>query len=401
VAFLEAASYEHIRQLVTALRAHAESRGRAIAICGNWSLAGLRFGAQGEYLLDSSRYWTLLDLFASEFRYSIHGEDASATPMPRQKMVGLYRLARGMKATPSVFLPMTGTAFMSDHLRRLPNFSFLQMAEAYANRQQMAVMAYPGDASVLEFSRHLTPLSTFIRAHPDLYAPDLQALADLALLILRPESYDAYSGLAQALAESNVQFETVTPFGDQPLTATALLAHRTVVVATLDEASPGEVAMLNEYVARGGRLVVFGTERPPALVVSPMVVLVNQDLGTDYLNNYRDATRLAIRQKALGSATPLLRLSRDDRTVLATAFRRAGTLVIHLLNYAHDFARDTVADRTNLTLTLQLPAGTSYQQVALSSPDANPPRPTVSRRTQTSMTIAIPRLRRYAVLVLS
>jgi hypothetical protein len=399
-AFYDEASYSHMRTLVGALRAHAQLQNRTVPIVGNWSLTGVRLGAAGEYALDSSRYWPLLDMFASEYRYSIAGDDDSLTPMPRQKMVSLYKLAWALKATPSIFLPMAGTRLMSETLFRLPNFYFIQMAEAYAHRQNMVVYAYPGDQANLDFGRKLTPLTTLVTQHHEVYEQARTTYADAALVLFRADAYTAFSGLAQALAESNVQFDTLVAFDEVGLTAARLAPYPTTAVTTLEGASRDNITVLNDYVRGGGRLVIFGAETDPDLLTHARVMRAGTDLGSAYLSSYQNTTRGKIRQLVLGRATPQVKLNQDLRKVVATAYTGAGVMMVHLVNYDHRFSDDRVTDQINLLVTIRQPANASYRLATMHSPDSGLPLATEQSVTSRAITIKVPRLRRYTVLVL-
>jgi hypothetical protein len=400
VAFWKEASYEHMRQLVQALRDYARSQGRVVPIVGNWTLYGTRLGANGEYTLDTPRYWPLLDMFAAECGYSIAGDDDSLTPMPRQKLLSTYKLGWGIKPTPSVFLPSVSTRLMNEKLFDLPNFYFIQMAEAYANRQNMVVYSYPDSKPVFDFCRTLTPLTTFVTARRDLYEGARTTYADAALVLFSPETWIPYSGIAQALAESNVQFDTLVPFDGIGLTAERLQPYPTVAVATLEGASRADIQALNDYVRGSGRAVIFGTATNPDLLSHTRISRVGADLGSIYLTDYSNLTRRRIRQLVLAQAPPRLTLNQDLRKVVATAYTGNGMLVVHLVNYDHRFADDRVTEQVDLVLTVRHPGGVKHRLAAVYSPDAGLPPGVELQVTDQATTVKLPRLRHYAVVVL-
>lgn len=400
VAFWKEASYGHMRQLTEALRDYARAQGRTVPIVGNWSLHGSRLGAQGEYTLDVPRYWPLFDMFAAECGYSIAGDDDSLLPMPRQKLLATYKLGWGIKPTPSVFLPSVSTRLMRERLFNLPNFYFIQMAEAYANRQNMVVYAYPGDPSNLDYCRALTPLTTFVTAHTALYEAARTTHADAAVVLFTPERWAAHGGIAQALAESNVQFDTLVPFDGVGLSADRLRPYPTVAVATLEGAGRADIQALNDHVRRGGRVVVFGDEADPDLISHSRVRHAGGDLGSAYLAAYADLTRRRIRGLVLGGAAPRVGLNRDLRKIVATAYTGERLLVVHLVNYDHRMGDDRVGDAVDVVLTVRHPAGVKHRLSGTYSPDAGMVAAVESEVTDAATTVRLPRLQRYAIVVL-
>jgi hypothetical protein len=320
--------------------------------------------------------------------------------MPRQKLLSTYKLGWGIKPTPSVFLPSVSTRLMNEKLFDLPNFYFIQMAEAYANRQNMVVYSYPDSKPVFDFCRTLTPLTTFVTARRDLYEGARTTYADAALVLFSPETWIPYSGIAQALAESNVQFDTLVPFDGIGLTAERLQPYPTVAVATLEGASRADIQALNDYVRGSGRAVIFGTATNPDLLSHTRISRVGADLGSIYLTDYSNLTRRRIRQLVLAQAPPRLTLNQDLRKVVATAYTGNGMLVVHLVNYDHRFADDRVTEQVDLVLTVRHPGGVKHRLAAVYSPDAGLPPGVELQVTDQATTVKLPRLRHYAVVVL-
>lgn len=400
VAFWKATSYEHMRTLIEALRTYALERGRVVPIAGNWSLLDSRLGAAGEYAIDPADYWSLIDLFAAECSYSTASEDDSLMPMPRQKLLGYYRLAWGIKPVPSVFLPSVSSRLITERwFVNRPNFYLIQMAEAYANRQSLVVYSYPGDQAVLNFCRALTPLTAFITANAALYESTRAVYAEVALVLLSADSGAAYHGLAQALAESQLQHETIVALDDD-LTVTQLTPYPTVVVVTLAEARPQTARALNDYVSGGGRLIVMGANGDAGLIEHPGLVQVGADLGSLYLQDYAEPLRHEIRRLLLGERLPHVTLNHDRRTVVATAYTGEGLLVIHLVNYDHNFEDDSIVDALDLQLTVQHPGGRRHQLAAVFSPDEGTAVASEVAVSATAITIRLPRLHRYTVVLL-
>lgn len=397
-AFLDASNREHLAALTREAHDYARSKGRRLVINANTLPRLVALGAAGDLLADFSAYWPLFDMFAHEFAY----DTGDMTPMPRQKLAALYKHAWGISGAPSSFNHLSGGELLLEHFfkGKLIGFFTVQLAEAYAHRQALTLYVYPGDAEIIEFFRQTRPLVDFITSHASLYERARTVLADVALVHPRARRWTSFSGVAQALAESNVQFEAVVSFAGRPLDAATLGAFPRVAVVGAQDADGSDLAALNQYAASGGTLVVLGAgrEEVPGLEAAPRVTFVARDVGGDYLDSYQDGDRRLIRDAVMGDASPRVRLSIDDRTVTAVAYRSGGQVVVHLINFDHDMVTDTVRRKLDLSLAIDL-GGAAPEAAELLAP-GSAAMPLAHQLTGPSVEVTLPELDYYAIVTL-
>ncbi len=400
--FYEQASYTHMEQLTTALRAYGRELGRNIIISGNSPLTGLRLGANEEYSLDTYRYWGLVDFFASEFSYDSASTQDPLWPLPGRKMVAWYKAGWAIKKTPNVFMFNSSSDWPQIFTANLRNFYAIRMAESYANRQALALYTSPEDPSKIDFFRPLAGLATFITANQELFDQTRDVYADTVVIYFSPkqDTWPTYEGLTLALADSNLQFETLIASDATPLTVDRLMPFQTVVVATLKDMPLAGIQVLNEYVTLGGTVVVFDDLINPALLDNPRIRLVGTDLGRAYLTDHFSQTRQEIRNWVMQGTTPRVTLEAEGGKVSAFAYQGNGKLIVHLVNYDHQFNTDQVIDKGDFYLRLRSKIG--YQQATLLSPDFSDRIPlTVEHDDGETIRVKIPRLHIYDIIVLS
>jgi hypothetical protein len=399
--FFEAASCAHVERLVDAARSYARSRNRHVVINGNVPLKDFPLGAHGEYVIRFSRYWKLLDLLSSEINYQKGGDNDGLTPLPRQKLVSIHKLGWAINGAPNIMLYNATTVWPQLYQRKLKHLVSIQTAEAYANRQALAHYISPEDPKKVDFFLATAPFNTLLAHNAALFEQARAVYADAAICYPRPheDTWLSYSGIAQALAESNVQYEVITAYAGRALETNSLRPFASVAVIGA-AVTPEDTPALHSYVQGGGKLVVFGTPSISGLGASERVQYVTKDLGREYLVRYANSVRRQITQFALAGAAPLVSLNRDNRDIGVYAYTRPGGLVLHLVNYRHSRSGDKIAEQRNLLVTLRSARRLSDATVA--SPESPEPQPLSLEALPTTgmFQLRTPPLRAYGIIAL-
>jgi len=324
--------------------------------------------------------------------------------MPRGKWAAFHKLAYAVHHRRSAALVHTHDVNALQTLAEQGKSSLTWMAtqaiEAYAANG--SYVPFHGDAGAFGklpmkaiWSR-VFDHNRFVQEHEDLYQGDLVSGSPVAFLFLFnergrtiPSVFPSYLGLAQGFAEGNYAFDVVFA-GDgryvkDRLDAKQLEAYGSIIVPSPVNPTENQKRVVQAFAEAGGVVVCQEAEllgltaksvgRTDELgswwksefrygngsvrVLAGDVTLTDtHDVGSTFFRQYTPELRSQVARLAddLGLA-PLLK---DQGDGLLSAFPvwqgDQGRVIVHLVNYDVDYARDAIRPKKDVHLTLPAPA---------------------------------------------
>ncbi len=273
----------------------------------------------------------------------------------------------------------------------------LAMAEAMAYgaademfvEDAVATGLWNRDAQAVAAWREVAKYNRFFANHEEYYR-GWRTTAPLAIVL-----DDSSRGveLLNGLAARHVLFDVL--YG-RDLSASELARYRTVALLTAETISDRALSALERYVTQGGRLVVavnaaFRDERGRE---RPKPSFFGRNIGNgycDYLEHLPSIDELAnILKRLAGGNLPEVNAPPDVLYNLAEQPSQH-RVILHLLNYSTKLIRNVGIRMTG-----------TYRTATLLTPDfPNPTALTISRPSAHSIHLSVPRLKIYAVVVLT
>ncbi len=420
--FLEENNYQTKKQIVKELKSYAGKKGREIAVTGNiYALGTTRINGywpKGLYLGE------IVDFFTFENIYAVAGEKLLETPFPRGKWMAWDKLGFAATGSPAVAL-VAAESLEKIASRNISNYLYIHFAEAYAN--QSAYMLYHIPAYKLgKLWKQCAKAAGFVLDNRDIYETDQSVYSKAAVLYLygegmRTKTYN-YLGLAQALAESNIPFELIFS-GDgyylkDDLTVKVLEKYKAIIIPSVTNITDNQKKIIKEYVSLGGSAIIFDplefninrsqvevAFHKGRFVILPPLSADGEivDAGTAYFRTYNDKIRKYIEKTVKKYVDSTITIDNTERKLIAYPYYQPGPkrLVIHLVNYDHNFKNDRVRIKRNVNIRIKKPDFyTGQKQAYMISPDFSGKKilPITSRGDY--LEINIPELYVYNIVIL-
>lgn len=397
----EQASFDTRKRLVEALRAHARSKARKIALVTN--AADLGSVNPGGHWVRALMFADLFDLFAYEQNLEPAGMTSNeVTRYPRGKWAAYHRLAHavhGRRAPAVIHAGAMGRVLIDVLTKRKTTNTWMEVQSAEAYAANGAYIQYYIEPNGMKLfldkcwsgaTRH----AGFVQSHLDFYDGELRSGSPLAILFLMnergrtiPAVFPSYLGFAQALTEANFPFDVVFA-GDghyvrDRLTNENLRPYQTILVPSPIAPTPNQQRLIQKFVEAGGTLVCQEPEKlgltrrdetaPPAsscLATSfrhgkgEVLVLRGKitdtwtdDAGANFFKTYEPGLRTEIAR--LAESLHLARILPEEATGKISAFPvlqlDKKRLLLHLVNYDIDYDKDAIRERSNLTVRVRRP----------------------------------------------
>ncbi len=449
IAMQEDASFETRKALLTDLRSHADKVGAPVAFATN--AADLGTENPGGHWIRGIMFADLVDFFAYEQNSDPTGTiGAPLTPLPRGKWAAFHKLAHAIhgRRSPAVIHAGNMGQLLMEVISKqesVNTWMAAQVAEAYAANGAYIVyqIGVPGAEQLLREKcwAKAAAQNEFILSHRDLYAGDLRSGSSLAFLFLFndrgrtiPAVFPSYLGLAQGFIETNHPFDVVFA-GDghyvtDKLDATNLEPYDTIIVPSPIRPTENQRRVVQAFANSGGVVVCqepewlglageatkqsddpdswwvteFAVGNGRVIVPSGEVSLTEtSDVGSKFYRQYSDKLRNEIAKMASDlSVNPLLK---EQGKGLLTAFPvvqpEQRRLVVHLVNYDIDHARDAIRAKQNVSLSIPAPQFLSQTVQATLYQAENPAIHLDATIADGMVRVTIPIIQQAAVLVVS
>ncbi len=419
--FHEENNYQTKKRLFGALRAYARERGKKVAMTANiLGLATTRF--QG-YWSKGLYFSELVDFFAFENMYSIKGRKALDMRFPQGKWVAWEKLSRSATGSPAV--PVVAAELLEKIAgRNIGNYLYILFAEAYANRSAMMLYHVPTFRLEKQWQK-CGEAAGFVLSHRDIYNAEQSVYSPIAILYLYNEAMRtktfAYLGFAQALAESNTPFEVVfsgdNHYLQDTLTLQELKKFKLILIPSVLGITDNQKEVVKRYVSEGGKAVIldprelniYRAEGEVKFAKGSFVIMPSfqvkgklEDPGTAYLLTYNDTIRKNIENTVKTYVEPTVVVDGSDRKVIAYPYYQPQKerLVLHLVNYDHQFRTDRVNPKKNFKIKVKKPRSYLTQRKALMiSPDFEGTITLPSILKGDYLEITVPELKVYGVII--
>ncbi|MAG94364.1 MAG: hypothetical protein CMJ48_11525 [Planctomycetaceae bacterium] len=437
------------RHVMATLHEYAQERNRKVLFCTN--AADLGTQNPGGHWIRGLMFADLVDLFTYELNNDSQGRfGAPQAKMPRGKWAAFHKLAYAVHHRRSAALVHTQDV---DAMRR----------QAEAGRSfrtwmaTQAIEAYAANGSYIPFHVEMSSFGAlpmkaiwsrvfehnrFVQEHKELYRGELVSGSPVAFLFLFnergrtiPGVFPSYLGLAQGFIEGNYPFDVVFA-GDgryvkDRLEMKQLDRYATLIVPSPINPTENQKQVVRAFAQAGGVVVCqepkllgltadsvkragdsgswwkseFRYGRGLVRVLSGEVSLTDtHDVGSKFFRQYTPELRSQVARLAddLGLAS----LLKDRRDGLLSAFpvvqhdRRR--VIVHLVNYDVDYARDVIRPKKDVRLTLPASSfSTGKLKGILYGPDGNRTTAVAVRRAKETLECTIPEIGQGAVLVIS
>jgi hypothetical protein len=395
--------------------------------------ANANFGALGYYVVDE------FDMFCNEHYPFDKVDSFAATDVKAYKAIGRWPVAVGPEPKRDG-LPKAVTNMMR-----------LALADIYAS------------GGTVCFGKNLTeglgkPITTdqevirryarFIVAHRELYenlsfSPQVALFDSMASRNARYWSQDPklhvdweknFYGTGRLLIDQNIQFDCVFAPDERfctlpPPTLQQLQKYKVVILPHTPLLSDPDANLLLNYIKAGGRVVAMGnigTHTPDGAPVNrPELQALQQQvgmhkfgkglfvytaayLGEDYISGDREnqsVTRARFDSMLIPFIQPEVKTSNVSEVYRrggATGFLyrdSGGDYILHLVNYDFNEFTDQFAAKQNVVVSILADSAVARHAVFV-SPDIPNPQPLTATFTNGYITVTIPKLEAYGVVVL-
>jgi hypothetical protein len=287
----------------------------------------------------------------------------------------------------------------------------------------------------VDSSRH----AEFIQAHRELYDGDLGSGSQLAVVFLMnergrtiPAVFPSYLGFAQGLIECNIPFDVVFA-GDghyvrDRLAPANLASYETLLVPSPISPTENQKVVIRDFVQRGGTVICQEPGRLGLTRASESARLAplagcddgfgfgkgqvyklrgdvsetwTDDIGSNFFKTYESELRNEIGRLAEGRG--MAPLTSGEPTGLVGVFpvsqRDRKRLLVHLVNYDIDYAKDAIRDKTDVVLNVPRPAFLSGAVVSRLYTVASEPQALTVVSSEKHLRLSVPRLGMWGVVV--
>jgi len=212
----------------------------------------------------------------------------------------------------------------------------------------------------------------------------------------------SYLGLCQALAELNIQYDTIFTgnelFGFDDIDMGDPADYQAILLPMANSFTVAQTRTLAKLAATGRNIVIYGPDASQ-LPEAPNITRYG-DLGLEFMNSFLDEQRDRIRKTLPASFKPLVEEVADS-SVKAVFYEKEELecCVLHLINYDYVSESDMIKKKENLEVTLQLPSAYAAAKHALILAPGQEEVKIDLGRTGMQATFQVPGLETYALIV--
>ncbi len=387
--FLEETNYQTKTYLIEELRAYAESQQKEIVITANsYALGTPResgFWAKGLHFCD------YLDFFTFENTYT--ADDNTLTAYPRNKWLAWEKLAyASTQSPPAVLIDTQAFTEVSSNTNDQPlclgykNYLGILAAESFANRASFANYYFriQGKENTWE---SVADICGFVQNNQDFYNNPQTLETNVAILYLYSEGMrtksDTYLGCAQALAESDINYEVVFSgdgrYVQDQLSIDELADYEVIMIPNVLNITTNQQQIISSYVESGGVAIIFDNA-PLELPTNPgeyssgsgayysLQSENEEDIGSQFYKTYDSSLRDKIVQPLLNYTDSLFEIEGHEGTVVGTCYRQEDRLLLHLVNYDYGSLLDIMHEKTDVSIRIKQPEF-DVGEIVVYSPD--------------------------------
>ncbi len=358
-------AFQAVADFLSDIRRDIVAADSEMAVTAN--LTGL-----GTFLENNGQLWgaswgELIDYTMMENVYVVDPTAFQSGPghqlLPRGKFTSWYRLASalGGKApawlAPQIYVPKQLAG------RTCVNYYLLMFLEAYANNGRWGYYMYPGvdaktrlEATVPKLVKDYT---RFILEHRRYYEGcttdnKLAILYADSAVLANPKGHHKYIALAQALAESGLQYDVLYAGDDNfisgDIAPETLARYRAVLLPEAGTLTASQTATLKAYARQGGRVIVYSAN---PLGRAAGITTIRGNRALDFWTHYRPRDRERLVAPLLDSMEA--RIEASDPFVNVVRHRKGKEHICHVLNYDYRQADDTIAPKGNVEIAMAWP----------------------------------------------
>ncbi len=362
VSFQERAAFQVVKEFLSEIRSTITAARSEMAVIANLTGLGTFLESQGS--LWGAAWGELIDFVLMENLYLLSPgkfqEGKSHWLLPRGKFTAWYRLAASFSSgAPAWLCPQINVPKQIAGKKAL-NYYLLMFLEAYANNGRWGYYWWPGvdneTRRAATAPEAIKDYTRFILAHREYYE---ELATDNALVILYPNSavlenrkgHFKYLALAQALSESNLQYDVIY-VGDDIFTSGDIASekvarYQAILLPEAGALTPAQIAALKAYAKQSGQVIAYS---PNPLGKSPGITTLQDNLLLDFWNHYRPEDRERIVATILDASEARIEVS--DPLVNVVRYRKGDEHICHLLNYDYREDDDTLAPKKNVKIAM-------------------------------------------------
>ena len=386
---------------ISAIRDYARKKGRDVKISAN-TIPGA--AGDGESCARTQVWNKYLDFMAFENQYNTPAQGEYIYP-PQGKYGAYYRLGRSLTQGFVATVPGFGSnECFKGH--DLSNFTALMFCEAFAYEGNWILGRFFEDEHD-EIVEEMSIYTRFILKNAKYFEGQRKKNAVGVLycdqgMLADGDRHYSYLGLCQALAELNIQYDTIFSgnelFGFDDLDEEQLLGYEILLLPVANSFTLSQLKALEAYAASGRSIVIYGQDNSQLPATSNISRC--GDLGLEFMTSYLDESREKIRKSLPTSFQPMVRAV-SEASVKAVFYERdnADCCVLHLINYDYLSESDMIRGKQNLRVTLRIPAAYEKAQTGMLLAPGRPVSRVSFERAEGLITLQIPNLEVYSMVV--
>ncbi len=386
---------------IDAIRNYARKQRKEVKLSAN-TIPGA--AGDGDSCARTQVWNKYLDFMAFENQYNTPTRGEYIYP-PQGKYGAYYRLGRSLTKGFVATVP----GFGSNECFRghdLSNFTALMFCEAFAYEGNWILGRFFEDEhdEIVEemsiYTRFMLKNAKYFEGQRKRHAVGV-LYCDQGMLEDGDRHY-SYLGLCQALAELNVQYDTIFTgnelFGFDNLDMESIADYQALLLPMANSFTVAQTRTLAKLAATGRNIVIYGpdgSKLPEAYNIARY-----GDLGLEFMNSYLVEQRERIRKTLPASFKPVVE-EVSDSSVKAVFYEKEELecCVLHLINYDYVSESDMIKTKENLEVTLRLPSAYAAAKHALILAPGQEEVKIAMRRAGAQATFQVPGLETYALIV--
>ncbi|NLF95785.1 MAG: hypothetical protein GX569_03540 [Candidatus Riflebacteria bacterium] len=388
-------------EYISAIRNYARKQGKDVKLSAN-TIPGA--AGDGESCARTQVWNKYLDFMAFENQYNTPTRGEYIYP-PQGKCGAYYRLGRSLTQGFVATVPGFGSnECFKGH--DLSNFTALMFCEAFAYEGNWILGRFfeeEHDEIVEEMSIYTNFMLKNARYFEGQRKKNSVGVlyCDQGMLEDGDRHY-SYLGLCQALAELNIQYDTIFTgnelFGFDDIDMGDPADYQAILLPMANSFTVAQTRTLAKLAATGRNIVIYGPDASQ-LPEAPNITRYG-DLGLEFMNSFLDEQRDRIRKTLPASFKPLVEEVADS-SVKAVFYEKEELecCVLHLINYDYVSESDMIKKKENLEVTLQLPSAYAAAKHALILAPGQEEVKIDLGRTGMQATFQVPGLETYALIV--
>jgi hypothetical protein len=423
--FQELNNYLGKKRLIEALRNYSQQKGKYVPISANsYTLGTNRFGG---YWAKGLIFSDLLDFYTFENSYTAL-EDIHNLSFPRNKWLAWEKLARSATNSPAVILLDTDSIkeIINNTIeteKKYANYLYILMAEAYAN-QGAFVNWYIKGWGPPETWFKCAEFAGFIKENKNFYDAELETRADIGILLLYSEYLRhrifSYLGIAQALSESNIPYDVIFGGGGfylkDRLTLERIKNYKLLIIPSARDITLNQKNTILKYVKDGGKVILFDSETfglkgiweisygKGKFYVLPTWEYegVDWEIGSLYFFEYKESQWKEISNIVKLIIPDASIMNNTSRKVIAYPYYQPEKrlIIIHLVNYDHEFETDEITPKENLKIRIKKPDYPIANFAFMASPDFEEKISLELNTNDNYFELLIPKLNIYDLIII-